>query len=104
MFAVIETGGKQLRVQVGDLVSVERLPAGAGEPVVFDQVLMVGKGEQARVGSPTVDGAVVRGTVVKHDRAKKVLLYTFKRRKNSNRRRQGHRQDYTSVMINAIEA
>jgi large subunit ribosomal protein L21 len=104
MYAVIETGGKQHRVQVGDIVKVERLGVEAGKTVVFDRVLMVGDGDSSKVGGPLVDGASVKATVVENDRHSKVLIYTFKRRQNSNRRRMGHRQDYTAVKIDAIEA
>ncbi len=104
MFAVIKTGGKQYRVQQGDLVRVESLSAAEGDAVVFDQVLLVGDGESTRAGTPTVDGAVVRGTVVRNARGRKIVIYTFKRRQNSNRRRAGHRQAFTEVKIDAIEA
>ena len=102
MYAVIETGGKQVRVQVGEVVRVENLGGAVGTEVVFDRVLMVG-GEQANLGSPTVDQAKVRGAIVEQARGSKVLIYTYKRRKNSNRRRMGHRQDYTAVKIEAID-
>ena len=107
MYAVIETGGKQLRVQVGDVVQVERLAVDVGSEIVFDRVLMVaGDGDkgQAQVGTPVVDGARVKGSVVSQTRGKKIILYTYKRRKNSNRRRGGHRQNYTAVKIEAIES
>jgi len=103
MAAVFESGGKQHRVQVGDVVHVESLPASAGETVVFDRVLLVGEGEGARVGDPIVDGASVRGTVVEQGRGRKIIGYVFKQRKNSNRRRWGHRQNFTAVKIDAIE-
>lgn len=104
MFAVIETGGKQVRVQVGDVVQVEQLPGAAGEEIVFDRVLMVGEGDSAMVGTPTVDSATVRGSIVEHGRGSKIHLYTFKRRQNSNRRRAGHRQAYTAVKIESIDS
>lgn len=104
MYAVIETGGKQVRVQVGDVVQVERLPGDPGAEIVFDRVLMLGGGESTTLGSPTVDSASVRGSIVGQTRGKKVLIYTFKRRQNSNRRQGGHRQDYTTVKIEAIDA
>jgi len=104
MFAVIETGGKQVRVQVGDLVRVETLEGDVGSEVVFDRVLMVGEGEGAKIGSPSVGGATVRGSIVEQGRAKKILIYTYKRRKNSNRRRMGHRQNYTAIKIQSIDA
>ncbi|MEE8412759.1 MAG: 50S ribosomal protein L21 [Acidobacteriota bacterium] len=103
MFAVIETGGKQLRVHVGDLVRVETLDGDVGSKIVFDHVLMVGEGESAQVGSPAVDGATVRGSIVEQGRAKKIRIYTYKRRKNSNRRRMGHRQNYTAIKIESID-
>jgi large subunit ribosomal protein L21 len=104
MYAVIETGGKQHRVQVGEVVRVESIPASAGDPVVFERVLLVGEGDAVQVGAPHVAGARVRGTVVENDRAKKVLVHTYKKTKNASRRHQGHRQDYTAVKIDAIEA
>ena len=103
MYAVIETGGKQLRVQEGDVVQVESLPEDVGSEVVFDRVLMVG-GDAVRVGAPTVDGARVRGTVVGRTRGRKVLIYTYKPRQNSNRKQGAHRQNYTTVKIEAIES
>lgn len=104
MYAVIRTGGKQHRVQIGDVVRVERLDAEAGGAVVFDQVLAVGEGEAVHLGTPTVAGASVRGTVLEQGRAKKVLIFRYRPRKNASRRRGGHRQDYTAVKIDAIEA
>ena len=104
MFAVIETGGKQVRVQVGDLVRVETLDGDVGSEIVFDRVLMVGEGEGARVGSPAVDGATVRASIVEQGRAKKIRIFTYKPRKNSNRRRMGHRQNYTALEIKSIDA
>ena len=104
MFAVIETGGKQMRVKVGDLVRVETLDGEVGSEIVFDRVLMVGEGEAAQVGSPAVDGAKVHASIVEHGREKKILIYTYKRRKNSNRRRMGHRQNYTAIKIQSIDA
>ncbi len=104
MYAVIETGGHQHRVQVGDVVRVARIVGEAGGSVVFDRVLIVGGNDGVKVGTPTLDGAQVRGTVLAQDRDSKVLIYTYKRRKNSARKRQGHRQHFTAVKIEAIEA
>jgi large subunit ribosomal protein L21 len=104
MYAVIETGGKQLRVQVGETVKVETLPGDVGAPVTFDRVLMVGGDEAAKVGKPNLDGAQVTGSIVEQGRARKIVIYTYKRRKNSNRKRQGHRQNYTAVKIDSINA
>ena len=104
MYAVIQTGGHQHRVQVGDVVRVARVGGEAGGAVVFDRVLIVGGDGGVKVGTPTLDGAQVRGTVVAQNRDRKVLIYTYKRRKNSNRKQQGHRQHFTAVKIEAIEA
>ena len=104
MYAVIETGGHQHRVQVGDVVRVARVAGEAGGSVVFDRVLIVGGNDGVKVGTPTLDGAQVRGTVLAQDRDGKVLIYTYKQRKNSARKRQGHRQHFTAVKIEAIEA
>jgi len=104
MVAVIETGGKQLRVRIGDLVRVESLDGDVGSKVVFDRVLMVGEGEDARVGAPSVDGATVSGSIVEQGRGKKIRIYTYKRRQNSNRRQMGHRQAFTAVKIESIDA
>jgi large subunit ribosomal protein L21 len=104
MYAVIETGGKQVRVEPGDVVRVESLPGEVGSPVVFDRVLAVGGGDEAKIGRPAIDGAQVKGSIVEQARAKKILVYTFKRRKNSNQKRRGHRQPYTAVKIESIDA
>ncbi len=104
MFAVIESGGKQHRVQVGDVVRVEALDAETGAQVVFDRVLASGEGDAAKIGRPALEGARVLGTVVGQGRGDKVLVYTFKKTKNSNRKRRGHRQAFTAVRIDAIEA
>lgn len=104
MYAVIQTGGKQVRVQVGDVVRVEHLPGDVGASISFEQVLMVSDQEnRVKLGSPTLGGFRVSGTVVEQGRAKKILLYTYKRRQNSNRRRAGHRQNYTAVKIDSID-
>lgn len=104
MYAVIETGGKQVRVQVGDVVHVDRLSGDVGEPVVFDRVLLVGGGESVQVGQPSLDGAQVKGSIVEQGRDRKIFMYTFKRRQNSNRKSRGHRQSYTAVKIESIDA
>ncbi len=103
MYAVIETGGKQYRVNEGDVIRVEKLIADVGSEIGFDKVLMVGEGDQVRVGTPVVDGASVTGTVIEQDRHRKIVVFKMKRRKNY-RRKQGHRQDYTGVRIEKIES
>jgi len=101
MYAVIETGGKQYRVNQGDVIKVEKLAVEVGQKVDFDRVLLVGEGSDVKVGSPLVEGASVAGTVVEQDRHRKIIVFKMKRRKNY-RRKQGHRQDYTGVLIDKI--
>ena len=102
MYAVIQTGGKQHRVEIGEVVRVEKLDTKQGAPIIFDQVLAVGEGDSVRVGTPTVKGASVKGTVVDQGRGKKLIIFRYRRRQNSSRRRGGHRQSYTAVKIDAI--
>jgi large subunit ribosomal protein L21 len=101
MFAVIKTGGKQYRVAQNDLIRVERLTGEAGDSVAFGEVLLVGDGDQSTVGTPTVAGASVAGTVVEHVKADKVIIFKKKRRHNY-RRKKGHRQNLTVVRITGI--
>ena len=102
MYAIIATGGKQYKVAEGDIIKVEKLGVEAGETVTFDQVLAVNNGELA-VGAPTVAGATVSGTVVKEGKAKKVIVYKYKR-KSGYHKKNGHRQLYTQVKIEKINA
>ena len=104
MYAVIETGGKQYRVQAGDVIDVERLSAVSEEQpgVVFDRVLMVGDGDDVTVGNPVIDGAQVNGVLVRPVRARKITVFKMKRRKGY-RRKNGHRQDLHQVKINDIQ-
>ena len=101
MYAVIETGGKQYRVNKGDVIKVEKLTVDVGQIVDFDRVLLAGEGSDVKVGNPLVDGASVSGTVVEQDRHRKIVVFKMKRRKGY-RRKQGHRQDYTGVIIDKI--
>lgn len=101
-YAVIRTGGKQYRVAPGDLVRVEKLAAEPGAQVLFEEVLAARQGDAIQIGSPLVAGARVTATVERQDRAKKILIFKKKRRKNY-RRRQGHRQYYTAVRVTGIE-
>ncbi|MEW6726727.1 MAG: 50S ribosomal protein L21 [Bacillota bacterium] len=103
MYAIIETGGKQYRVQEGDQIFVEKLPAEAGETVTFERVLAVGKDDGLMVGTPVVEGAKVTGKVVKQVRGRKIIVFKYKPKKNY-RRKKGHRQPYTKVQIEKIEA
>ena len=101
MYAVIETGGKQYRVNEGDIIRVEKLPEEVGSPVNFEKVLMIGAGEKVSVGTPVVEGAKVTGKVIEQDRRKKIIVFKKKRRKGYQVKR-GHRQDYTGILIEKI--
>ena len=103
MYAVIKTGGKQYRVQQGDVIFVEKLNAQADEAVTFDEVLLVGDADQSKVGTPVVEGAKVQGKVLAQVKGKKIVVYKYKAKKNE-RKKQGHRQPYTKVEITAINA
>lgn len=101
MYAILETGGKQYKVQEGDVLFIEKLAAEEGETVNFDKILLVGKENGVVVGSPTVEGATVAAKVVAHGKAKKIIVFKYKAKKNS-RKKQGHRQPYTKVQIEKI--
>jgi large subunit ribosomal protein L21 len=103
MYAIVQTGGKQYKVSEGDTLFIEKLEAEAGTEVSFDQVLLVSKDGNVVVGSPVVAGATVTATVLKNGKAKKILVYKYKSKKNY-RRKQGHRQPYTQVQIAKINA
>ena len=103
MYAIIKTGGKQYRVQEGDLITIEKLEAAADETVTFDQVLTVVNDGSVKVGTPLVNGAKVTGRVVEHGKGKKILVFKYKAKSNY-RRRQGHRQPFTKVRIESINA
>ncbi len=102
MYAVIETGGKQYKVEQGDVVFIEKLGAAEGETVTFDKVLIVG-GDEVKVGAPYVDGASVEASVLKNGKDKKIIVYKYKPKKGYHKK-QGHRQPYTKVEIKAINA
>ncbi len=103
MFAVFESGGKQHRVTEGEVVKLERLDVAPGESVVFDRVMLVAQGDDVTVGKPYLESAKVTAEVMDHDRAKKIRVIKFHRRKNYLRR-QGHRQWFTQVKITGISA
>lgn len=103
MYAVVATGGKQYKVQEGQTLKVEKLPGQIGEPITFDQVLLVADGEEVNIGTPVVDKAAVTGHIVEQGKAKKVVVFKYKRRKRY-RRKQGHRQQFTAVKIDSIQA
>ena len=103
MYAIIATGGKQYKVAEGDVIRVEKLGVDAGESVTFDQVLVVSNDEDLKIGTPVVDGASVSATVVKEGKAKKVVVYKYKP-KSGYHKKNGHRQLFTEVKIEKINA
>ena len=102
MKAVIVTGGKQYTVSEGDVLYIEKLNVEAEETIKFDQVLAVLDGENSKIGAPVVEGAVVEAKVVKNGKAKKIIVFKYKAKKNE-RKKQGHRQPFTAVKIEKIE-
>ncbi len=103
MYAIIKTGGKQYKVAEGDVITVEKLAADEGEAVVFDQVLTVVNDADVKIGTPVVEGAKVTGKVEAQGKDKKILVFKYKAKSNY-RKRQGHRQPFTKVVIEKIEA
>ena len=101
MYAVIKTGGKQYRVQEGDVITIEKLNANVGDKVEFDEVLVLGEGADIKVGTPFLDGVKVFGTVTENGKGKKVIIFKYKSKKDY-RKKQGHRQPYTLVEITSI--
>jgi large subunit ribosomal protein L21 len=102
MYAVIETGGKQLRVEVGQEIFVEKLEVEENQSVTFDKVLMIG-GEKTKIGKPYVKGATVIATVVKHGKDKKIIVFKYEPKKHYHRKN-GHRQPYTKLTVTDINA
>ena len=100
-YAIIETGGKQLRVEVGRFYDVDRLPLEENEEFTLDQVLFVDHDGEASIGQPLVEGATVEATVLRHFRGRKIIVYKMQPKKKT-RKKQGHRQELTRVMVNAI--
>ena len=103
MYAVIETGGKQYKVSQGDVIFVEKLDVAEGETVTFDKVLVLADGDNVTVGAPLVDGAKVTAKVEKQGKSKKIYVFKMKRKKNE-RKKKGHRQPFTKVTIESINA
>lgn len=101
MYAVIASGGKQYKVQEGEILRLEKIAGEVGSPVSFDQVLMVSDGEKTTVGTPVLTDMSVQGHIVEQGKAKKIIVFKYKRRKRF-RRKQGHRQLYTAVRIDSI--
>ncbi len=103
MYAVVKTGGKQYRVQEGDILRVEKLPGDIGAEIAFDDVLLFSDGENLQVGNPNLDNVAVTGRIVDQGKAPKIIVFKYKRRKRY-RRKQGHRQPFTAVKIDSIQA
>jgi len=102
MYAIIETGGKQYNVAVGDTIKVEKLEANPGDNVVFDKVLLV-SGDAPKIGVPHIEGASVSASVLEQGKEKKVIVYKYKAKKGYHKKK-GHRQPFTSLLIDAINA
>jgi len=103
MYAVVSTGGKQYKVEEGEILKVEKIPGEVGTPVSFDKVLMFSDGQEVSVGTPTLGDMAVNGHIVEQGKAKKIIVFKYKRRKRY-RRKLGHRQTYTAVKIDNIKA
>ena len=102
MYAVVSTGGKQYRIQEGDILRVEKIPGEVGTPITFENVLLYSDGEKISIGQPVLENISVNGHIVEQGKAKKIIVFKYKRRKRF-RRKQGHRQQFTAVKIDKIE-
>ncbi len=103
LYAVIKTGGKQYRVVAGEKLKIEQIPAEVGTEITLSEVLMMGEGESVKIGAPLIDGASVKATVLAQGRHDKVRIFKMRRRKHYQKR-QGHRQNYTEIRIDLINA
>ena len=103
MYAVVNTGGKQYKVQQGEILRVEKIPGDVGSPVKFERILMFSDGENVSIGQPVLENVAVEGHIVEQGRAKKIIVFKYKKRKRY-RRKAGHRQDFTAVQIDSIAA
>ncbi len=103
MTAILETGGKQYKVSEGDIIYIEKLNVTEGDSITFDKIKAIVDGENSKFGAPTIDGANVTAKVIKNGKSKKITIFKFKAKKGY-RRRQGHRQPYTKVQIETINA
>ncbi len=102
MYAIIKTGGKQYRVQQGDILKVEKLEGEEGSEICFNDVLMYSNGEEITLGAPVIDDAMVKAHIVEQGKTKKIIVFKYKRRKGYKKTK-GHRQNYTAVKIDSIE-
>ncbi len=103
MYAVVNSGGKQYKVQQGQVLRVEKIPGDVGNPVTFEQVLMFSDGENVSIGQPALEDIAVEGHIVEQGKAKKIIVFKYKQRKRY-RRKKGHRQEFTAVRIDGIKA
>ena len=103
MYAIIETGGKQYKVEAGDVIYIEKLDVEAESEVVFDKVIAVGSEDGIKTGAPYVEGATVAAKAVKNGKGKKITVSTYKAKKNE-KRKMGHRQPYTKIEVASINA
>ena len=102
MYAVIDAGGKQYKVKPGEILRIEKIDGQIGDTVSFDNILMFSDGKNVRMGTPTLSDINVTANIIEQRKAKKIIVFKYKRRKR-NRKKQGHRQQYTAVRIEAIE-
>jgi large subunit ribosomal protein L21 len=103
MYAIVSQGGKQYKVEAGETLRFEKIPGDTGSNYTFDKVLLYSDGDQLEIGQPMLDNVTVSGTIVEQGKAKKIIVFKYKRRKRY-RKKQGHRQQYTSIRIDHIEA
>jgi large subunit ribosomal protein L21 len=103
MYAVVNSGGKQYKVRQGQVLRVEKIPGDVGSPVTFERVLMYSDGENVSIGQPALEDIVVEGHIVEQGKAKKIIVFKYKKRKRY-RRKKGHRQEFTAVLIDGIKA
>ncbi|MDY6792381.1 MAG: 50S ribosomal protein L21 [Thermodesulfobacteriota bacterium] len=103
MYAIVDSGGKQYKVREGEILRVEKLTGEVGDSVSFDKILMFSDGEQVNIGTPLLEDVTVNGHIVEQGKAKKIIVFKYKRRKRY-RRKQGHRQQFTAVKVDSIKA
>ena len=103
MYAVVNSGGKQYKVQQGQVLRVEKIPGDVGNPVTFERVLMFSDGENVSIGQPELEDVAVEGHIVEQGKAKKIIVFKYKKRKRY-RRKKGHRQEFTAVLIDGIKS
>jgi large subunit ribosomal protein L21 len=103
MYAVVKTGGKQYKIQEGDILRFEKIPGEVGSPIKFDQVLMFSDGKNVQIGQPLLENIAVEGRIIEQGKARKIIVFKYKRRKRY-RRKLGHRQQFTAVQIDSINA